>query len=158
MITQNEIKQLFNYLDGVLYWKISRSNCVRVGMRVGAKDSNGYQAATINGKHYKTHRLIFLLHYGWMPAEIDHIDNNPRNNKIENLRAATRSQNQFNAAIRCDNTSGVKNVVWAPRNKKWRVQVRHAAGRYIRYVDDLELASLIADEARDKYHKDFARN
>jgi hypothetical protein len=158
MITQSEANQLFSYVDGVLYWKISRSNRVRIGMRVGAEDSNGYQAATINHKHYKTHRLIFLMHHGWLPSEIDHIDNNPRNNKIENLRPTTRRQNQFNARARADNTSGVKNVVWAARNKKWRVQVRHANGRYIKYIADLELAALVAEEARDKYHGNFAKN
>jgi hypothetical protein len=158
MITQAEVKQLFDYVDGVLYWKISRTNRVYVGMRVGAMDSNGYQSATINGKHYKTHRLIFLFYHGWMPREIDHIDNNPSNNKIENLRASTRRQNQFNAKIRRDNTSGLKNVTWAAQSKKWRVQVRHANGRYTKYVDDLDLAALVAEEARDKYHTSFAKN
>ena len=158
MITQSETNQLFSYVDGVLYWKISRSNCVHVGMCVGAEDSNGYQATTINRKHYKVHRLIFLMHHGWLPSEIDHIDNNPRNNKIENLRPTTRRQNQFNAKIRRDNTSGVKNVTWSAQSKKWRVQVRHANGRYTKYVDDLDLAALVAEEARNKYHASFAKN
>lgn len=158
MITQIEAKQLFNYVDGALYWKVSRSNRVCVGMRVGAADKNGYQAACINNKHYRTHRIIFLMHHGWLPAEIDHIDNDRRNNKIENLRPATREQNQFNVQRRRDNTSGVKNVSWASGNKKWQVAVRHATGRYIKYVEDLELAALVAEEARRKYHGNFAKH
>lgn len=65
-----------------------------------------------NGSHYKCHRVIWYLCHGEDPYgfEIDHIDGNPWNNKIENLRKVHREINVRNAAKRKDNTSGITGV------------------------------------------------
>lgn len=63
----------------------------------------------VSGKGYLAHRLIFLYHNGYLPKLIDHKDRNPRNNNIDNLREATRSQNQANRKQQ-KNKSGFKGV------------------------------------------------
>jgi hypothetical protein len=94
-----------------------------------------------------------------LPNFIDHIDCNKSNNKIENLRVATKSQNQCNRAITLLNKSGVKNVSWSKDRKEWVVQISvNGKKKFIGRYKDLELADLVAQEARDKFHGKFARH
>ncbi len=156
--TQEQVKSLFNYKDGDLYWKKSLTkNHFELNKKAGSLRGNKYLRVFINKKSYANHRIIFLYHYGYLPKFIDHIDNNKLNNKIENLREATVQQNNCNTKLRKDNTSGIKGVHKV--QKKWLVRVqinnkRKIIGRF----DDLELAELVAIEARNKYHKEFARH
>lgn len=159
MITQEYIKQLFTYADGNLYWKISRSNSIKVGQKVGTTPKHNYAQTYLDGKNYRVHRLIFLYHYGYFPAEIDHIDGDVTNNRIENLRSVTRQQNQYNTKLQKNNLSTAKNVSWFKQTNKWKVQMRiNKVKTHLGYFDSLELAELVATEARAKFHKNFARN
>ena len=91
--------------------------------------------------------------------DVDHIDSNRKNNRIENLRPATRSQNCSNTGIGKKNTSGCKGVYWKKDSKKWSVQIQANGKRInIGIFDNLELADLVAQEARDKFHGKYARN
>ena len=158
-LTQEYLHQLFEYKNGNLYWKENRGNNKICGKKAGSVDKQGYLIIRINKKAYKTHRLMFLYHYGFIPNCIDHIDGNKINNNINNLREATRSQNGCNSKIKKNNTSGVKNVSWSKTNKKWVVQIRkNGKFLYRGFFDDLELAELVAIEARDKYHGKFANH
>jgi hypothetical protein len=158
MITQKDAQEYFDYKDVVLYWKVKASNRVKVGNPAGSFDpSTGYHKIHVNYKFYKTHRVIFLYHYGYFPDFIDHIDGNKLNNRIENLRAATKSQNCMNQKISIRNTSGIKGVMWHKRDKKWVVALRvnsilHSFG----YFKDKELAELVAVEATNKLHQEFS--
>ena len=159
MITQEYIKQLFTYADGNLYWKISRSNSIKVGQKVGTTPKHNYAQTYLDGKNYRVHRLIFLYHYGYFPAEIDHIDGDVTNNRIENLRSVTRQQNQYNTKLQKNSLSTAKNVSWFKQTNKWKVQMRiNKFKTHLGYFDSLELAELVATEARAKFHKNFARN
>jgi hypothetical protein len=158
-ITQELVQHLFDYRDGELYWRVKPSNRVRIhiGQKAGTLNIRGYFSTKINRKLYFNHRLIFLMHYGYLPDYLDHIDGNRVNNKVENLREATLSQNQHNRKLSKNNTSGVKGVSW--QKNKWRVQIRlndklKSFGSY----DDLELAELVAQEARTKYHGSFTNH
>lgn len=77
-------------------------------------NSNGYYRVGLskdkNMKHFYLHRLVFLVHQGYLPELIDHIDGNQTNNSIDNLRKVTRSQNKMNSKIPCNNTSGFKGI------------------------------------------------
>ena len=118
-----------------------------------------YRRTRMNGKLVSLHRAIFFNYHGWWPDEVDHIDGNRYNNDINNLRAATRKQNTQNAKLRKDNVVGIKGISWHKASKKWRIQVR--ANKLVvcdKYVNDLELAELVAIEARNKYHGEFARH
>ena len=80
-----------------------------IGKRAGTLHHSGYRFINIHGKVYAEHRLAWLYMYGEILTEmVDHIDGNRSNNKISNLRCATRFNNTSNAIKRKDNSSGVK--------------------------------------------------
>jgi hypothetical protein len=94
-----------------------------------------------------------------MPIFIDHIDGNPANNKIENLREVTNGQNQHNKTINANNKSGFKNVHWHKAMKKWCVQISiDSKIKTVGFYDGLEVASQAAQEARQMYHGEYANN
>lgn len=125
MITQKLVRDLFDYHeDGYLTWKFKPARQIDAGKRAGTKRPDGYYDVGINGKHYKVHRVVFLWHHGWLPTCIDHDDNDPSNNKIENLKAATRAQNCANRGLRRNNKSGFKGVYQRKETGKWRATIR----------------------------------
>lgn len=158
MITCAELQYLFEYKNNSLFWKNPpKSQQKLFGKKAGHIRKDGYINIKIKGKDYLAHRLIFLMHNGFLPSEVDH--KTDKSNKIENLRASTKTQNQHNAKTRIDNTSGCKGVTWHKVVKKWYVQIQiNGKRQYLGVYNDLELADLVAHEARDKYHKDFARH
>ena len=123
-ITQELIRSLFDYKDGELYWKVQKAHRNKIGDKAGYlnKDTN-YYLVGINNKRHKLHRLIFLYHYGYLPKYIDHIDNDPLNNKIENLRSITKSQNAMNQKPK-SGSSQYKGVHWNKQNKKWVSRIK----------------------------------
>ena len=105
------------------------------------------------------HRLIFLDSHGYLPGQVDHIDGNPGNNCVSNLRAATNAQNARNAKRRSTNTSGVKNVCWHRQIRRWRVQLC-VDGKGVSFgcFATLEEATTAAEQARADTFGEFARH
>lgn len=159
MITQKQVTELFEYRDGDLIRKTSPANRVKTGDIAGTLTTNGYIAITISAKIYYAHRLIFLYHHGYLPKEIDHRDENKSNNRIENLRECTRSQNTFNTKLMSTNTSGHKGVGWIKRDKMWEAKIR-VNGKiiFLGYFDDKEVAAQVVKIERIKLHKEFANH
>jgi hypothetical protein len=150
-LTKDYLHQIFEYKDGELFR-------LKNNKKVGSNHIKGYKHTTIKGKPYLNHRLIYMMFYGVIPPEIDHINGNRSDNRIENLRPAN-NKNQQNAKIRKDNKSGAKGVYWFKELKKWKVDVAtNGKRKYIGVFEDLELAELVAQEARNKYHGKFAKH
>ena len=125
----------------------------------GKTDGNGYLAVNVHGKTYRSHRVIFFMHYGFQPSCIDHIDGNPKNNNPSNLREATLSQNSHNQKLSKRNTSGVKGVTWNPRCNKWQAQCgTKGKTRYLGAFNDLSDAEKAVKAWRTKMHGDFAND
>lgn len=160
MITQDELKNLFYYENGVLFWKnVHPCSPVKAGDKAGHLTKGGYLRTGVQRKLYLNHRLIFLMHYGHIPDQLDHINGVRTDNRIENLREATKYENTHNQRTRKDNTSGVKGVYWNKQKNKWYVRVGVFGKRkFLGGYDDLELASLVAEEARNLYHGEYARH
>ena len=159
MITQELLHTLFDYKNGQLYRKNIPKAGIKAGSLAGFKNSNGYLQTTVQGKKYLVHRIIFFMHNGYLPKEIDHINNIPSDNRIENLREATRMQNCHNQRMTKKNKNCSKNVVWLNKRKKWRVAMMVTGkSKSFGYFYDLELAELVAQEARNKYHGQFANH
>jgi len=135
-LTQARLKELFNYHDGVLYWKKRPLNHFKnkhgqrtfnsqhAGKKAGSRCNSGYYHISLRGKRYLRSRLIFFYHNGYMPENsIDHINRKTWDDKIINLREVTHQCNARNCGNSKNNTSGVKGVVWNKINRKWQSQI-----------------------------------
>lgn len=160
MITQQQVKELFDYKDGELYWKkpLKTAQCnYTVGDKAGKKHSAGYIQVCLKRKLYLAHRLIFLWHHGYLPKVIDHIDGNKCNNRIENIREVTSSQNGFNCKLSAKNLSGYKNVYRL--NNKWGIAISvNGKNKYFGTYDDVHEAGAKAKELRNKLRGEYARH
>jgi len=157
--SQWQLLQEFDYDNrtGLLYRKNKKTNIFRPAGTINP--TTGRRELTLNLKRYMQYRIIFKMHTGEEPPIVDHIDGNPLNNRLENLRAANYSTNQFNAVLRRDNPFGIKNVYWHKAAKKWHIRIRANKKIVVSvFTDDLELAELVAIEGRDKYHGQYARH
>ena len=148
MITQELLKERFEYKDGNLIYKMSIGS-KKIGDIAGTVNEKGYVKIGINGKVYGAHCLIWIYHneYIFKKMDVDHNDKNPSNNKIENLRIATRSQNKANGKKYKCNTSGLKGAYFSKIRKKWQAVIRYNGKNYhIGYYNNKE-------EAHEAYNK-----
>lgn len=158
-ITKELLHELFEYKDGNLYWKTAISNRVKVGKPAGNFGNRGYLQVGLNGRLYLAHRIIFFMHYGYFPEFLDHKDGNRLNNKIENLRVASRSENNYNQKMRKDNTSGIKGVSFSKSHKKWRAFIQvDKQYKHLGYFDSAEKATKAIKKVRKQLHGEFARH
>ncbi len=157
-ITQQRVKELFDYhQDGYLIWKNDRARRVKAGDKAGWNNGK-YIKVTIDSKNYYLHRLIYCFFNGALPKCLDHKDGNPLNNKIENLREATQSQNLMNKAMQFNNKSGIKGLSWCNTYKKWRARISiNGKNVMIGYFKDFDNAKTVLAEKRSELHKEFAR-
>jgi HNH endonuclease len=110
MITQARLKKLLRYnpKTGKFFWRVIASPDICIGDRAGWLDNN-YWRIKLNGKNYRAHRLAWLYVYGQFPdGNLDHKNRNPSDNRISNLRSASRGQNRANALS--SNGTGFKGV------------------------------------------------
>ena len=156
-----DIREYLRYEDGKLYWTKKPCKRVKAGSEAGHySKSKGYKVIIFRGVQYRTHRVIWFLVKGEQPTTIlDHINNNPTDNRIENLRPASMNQNQHNAKTRKDNTSGVKGVYWHKPNKRWIARVK-INNKYIHIGNftDLNEAEQAVKEARQQIHGEYANH
>ena len=157
-LSQDLLNELFEYRDGNLFWKVNRGKGKK-GQLAGMLGNTGYWKIRLFKRLYQAHRLIYLMHKGYLPVEIDHIDGNKLNNCIDNLRQATRSQNELNKGMKKNNTSGAKNVFWSKNLNKWKVQMSiNGKKRHIGYFEDFEVAKAVAIDFCEQYHGEFANH
>jgi hypothetical protein len=99
---------------------------VSAGAVAGSKYPNGYVYLRVDGRAYRAHRLAWFWVHGTWPPEIDHIDRNPANNRIANLRPASHALNGLNRTLQVNNRSGITGVVHCdgcPRHP-WRAYIK----------------------------------
>jgi len=135
---------------GRFFWKESRG-CAKKGDEAGCwsvPQGITYLVIAIDGKMYKAHRLAYLLMTGhWPKDQIDHRDGNGANNRWENIRAVTSTENVRNTKRR-NNNSGFRGISWDRGTGKWRVRITNKGQRYVRgYFTELEDAILERLEA-----------
>ena len=155
--SQKKLQELFDYRDGELYWKerISRYS-IDLSKPAGFIGYGGYRSIRIEGKDYRAHRLVWKYHYGKDPKEfIDHIDGNRSNNNMENLREATRQQNNFNKATHKNNELGIKGVR-KDRNKYRALIMINGKSKNLGVFNTIEEARLAREEAENKLFKEFS--
>ena len=155
MITQEKLKELVDYVDGKLIAK-TNSKVRKVGDALSSLTDKGYLRSSVSGKSYRVHRLVFLYHHGYMPNQVDHIDGNRMNNRIENLREATSSQNNQNR--KATSLSGIKGVFWHKQSRKWVASICvNRKSVHLGSFLSIEEAALVANKARQSAHGEFYR-
>ena len=160
---QENLKIFFSYADGNLIWNKrnnARFNTAYAGKPAGCLNKRqGYMYINLMQTQYLAHRLVYAWHYGndLNNKQIDHIDGNKSNNKIENLRLATEMENAQNRDKQKNNKTGFKGVTYHKKDKKYQAQI-HSKGKtlFLGYYDTPELASAAYVNAANKRHNQFA--
>ena len=138
-LTHDRLRELlaYNPKTGKFYNRVARGSGAKVGAEAGCTQPNGYVQIGIGGNLY-AHRLAWLYVHGYMPEHgVDHIDRNPGNNRIDNLREASQICNSRNCGSRSHNTSGVKGVSWYKPRCKWNAYITVNRRRFnLGYYDD----------------------
>jgi len=121
--------------------------------------SNGYVRIGFRGTRYLAHRLAWFYVHGRFPRFcIDHVNGDRADNRICNLREATRSQNLWNVPLKAANTSGYKGVSWDRTRNKFQAKVTvHGKQIHLGRFDSAAEAYQVYCAAAKKYHGDFAR-
>ena len=158
-LTAPEARDLFEVRDGALINKYAR-RMVRAGSVCGSPGGDGYLHFRYLGRHYYVHRVIWLVEHGEEAEQIDHINGNRTDNRIENLRSVSCMENMRNQKARKTNTSGVTGVSWCQHKKRWLARI-HAGGRnrflgYFKTLDEAK-AERKSAEALHGYHANHGR-
>lgn len=158
MITQDILKEqlLYDPLTGLFTFR-NKKGGMPAGSVAGYVQKDGYIAISVNGVQYKAHRLAWLYSYGRFPEYyLDHINMRKDDNRIDNLRIATRSQNHMNRKAYVNNKLGTKGVHLC--GKKFRSLIKKDGKQICLGIYET------IDEAKDAYrnaselmHGEFSR-
>lgn len=165
MLKADDIKRLLIYdpSSGHFAWNVRRRNR-RIGTRAGFVQSRGYIQIRVQGSFYLAHRLAWLYMTGnWPVAVIDHIDGDVTNNRWENLRSATQSQNLANSRKQRASrgrpcSSPLKGVSLCKATERWRADIRVGNKQvWLGRFDSQEEAHAAYVRAAKRAHGDYAR-
>jgi len=159
-LTQEKLKEYLTYdPDSGCFIRNKNAGTKKKG-EIAGYNVAGYTYITIDNVAYPAHRLVFLYVDNIYPeSDVDHINMNRKDNRYSNLRISSRRLNMLNIKAHQDSNTGVKNVFFRADTNKYNVRMT-INGRYksLGCFDDLELATLVADYAREKYHGEYARS
>jgi hypothetical protein len=160
-ITAEQVRELLDYRPetGEFFWKISRrGRGFKKGNKAGGINERYFRIG-IGGRRYSAHRLAILILTGkWPPLQVDHQDTDGLNNKFQNLRHATATQNQGNCGLSKNNKSGYKGVSWCRAREEWRAYIKiNNRNKYLGRFDSPEKAHKAYWMAAQKYFGEFAR-
>jgi hypothetical protein len=158
--SHEEILEMLEYdkETGDMTWKVRRGRMAWPGAKAGTMGPIGYKQVGLFGFRYMLHRVAWFMHYGeWPENELDHINGIRDDNRIENLRPATREQNTQFCKMRKDNTTGVKGVSF--RDGRYLARVRlNGTRKHIGIFSNLNDAEAAIKAAREEMHKEFAKH
>ena len=167
MIAQEELLDLLTYRDGRLFWnarvrgrfattRAYRSWNSRYAGTLAGRGVRGYWDITLLGRKWGVHRVIWVMHHGVWPSYIDHIDGNPSNNLLDNLRSVTHRENLRNCRRRKENKTGISGVRHISKTT-WSVSIN---GSYIGYFDNFFDACCARKSAEltHNYHPNHGRS
>ena len=156
LVTQADLKKMFwvDRFTGDLRRLTNRTNSPVNSVAGFIDNSVGYRKIKIKSVRYYAHRLVWLYHFGkWPSDQIDHIDGDKLNNKIDNLRVVTNQENQKNAKLPSTNTSGVMGVCVHNQTQKWRAQIQDdGKNKFLGLFDNFEEAVAARQAAERKYN------
>lgn len=159
----------FRWREGIDHWRAGLpagtlykqrpSGPSRVAIGIGTTSENKYKVIGVRKRVYRAHRLAWLYIYGeWPDGEIDHINGDPTDNRIVNLRVATLAENSRNRGLRADNTSGIKGVSWSKKSNRWLAHLGHNGKLlHLGLFDTIEEAKAVREEAARRLQGQFYR-
>jgi ribosomal protein S14 len=160
ILTSEEVRRRFDYepATGLLRLRVpTRKNAS--GTVIGHRPGR-YGSISIAKKRYPTHVVVWMHQWGAVPEGmvIDHINGDPSDNRIENLRLATHSQNRVNWQKPRRNASGVRGVVRCSRDGRWKAEIKFNGARInIGRFDTKEQAAAARRAKELEIHGEFAR-
>jgi len=134
-------------------------NNKKKGEIAGWKTRRGYWMVMLGGKKFMSHRVIWaLIHGEWPSAQIDHINGDPSDNRIANLRLASQSQNNFNRSMFRNNTTGYQGVTYEPSRNKYKASIRidgktRNIGRFDSALDASIAYQKECERTRGEFHR-----
>jgi len=143
MITQARLKEVLNYNPdtGLFTWRkrdCNKFNAKFAGKVAGTNKSCEYTRILIDGNIYKAHRLVWLYVHGeWPRKEIDHINHDPIDNRLANLRDVSHLVNGRNSSLKKNSKTGVSGVNWHSAKKRWQSRI-NANGKRVHLGDYLD--------------------
>lgn len=144
----------YNPDTGDFYWNTPKKGRNR-HKPVGSLYTNGYLYVTVRGHNVSLHRLAFYKQHGYAPITVDHKNKVRTDNRTNNLRAASYAQNNANTVKK--SKLGIPNVFFV--HGSYRVSfVQNGKSVFLARFKDLELATLVANEVRDKLYGEFANH
>jgi hypothetical protein len=160
-ISQDRVRDALDYdpETGIFLWKNpNKFGPRRTGQIAGCIQSTGYRRIMIDYVRYFEQYLAWVFVYGTHPVnEIDHINKNPGDNRIRNLREATRSQNEQNKGKPITNTSGIRGVVWCASREKWQAQLMlDKKMKFLGRYNTKEEAVIARKSAEKEFYGEFA--
>lgn len=154
-LTQERLKYFLNYDEGtgVFKWRFNRKGLFAGQVAGSISKDSGYVCIRIDNRLYRAHRLAWLYVYGVWPDDcIDHINHNRQDNRICNLREATKQDNQQNLSKNSANTSGVTGVSFYAAYSKWAAEIWVKKSKiFLGYFDNIEDAAEARRVAEKKY-------
>lgn len=144
----------YDAFTALIYWKKAVPRGKGKPYQSAGSIRNGYRRIYLFGKNYKSTHIIWLLVTGeWPSRQIDHINRDPLDDRWENLRLATQSQNNANRILPSNSINGYRGISWKPQHKRWRVNVGH---RYRGSFKDAEDAARHYDKTAKELYGEFA--
>ena len=160
VVDYNTVRAMLNYdrETGIFTRKVRTSNRVHVGEVAGCPNSEGHLTICLRGRNYYAHRLAWLYVYGeWPAGNLDHVNRDPSDNRISNLRICNQTQNNANTAPRKSNTSGFKGVSWSRKDRRWVAGIRvNGKKKFLGNFRTKEAAAEAYMGAAIDLHGDFA--
>jgi len=103
---------------------------------------------------------VYLLVHGQWPKFVDHINGDKLDNRAENLRDASKSENARNVGVSGRSSTGVKNVTYDAKRGKYHVKLRTDGGRqvFLGRFDTIDAAAKAATKGREMFHGEFANH
>lgn len=107
------------------FTRLTAKGGTKVGDQCGHIGKNGYRWLNVCGHQYYAHRLAWLYVYGrWPQRNIDHINRDPLDNRLVNLRDVPQIKNAHNSRMHSNNTSGHSGVYWFKPARLWNARIR----------------------------------
>lgn len=141
-------------------WSANRWNTRHAGTEaLGTSNAIGYKTGCLLGQSFSAHVVIWALVSGaWPTGDIDHINMDIKDNRLSNLRLASRAENMRNKRARRDNKSGLKGVTLHEKTGKWMAKITvNGRSFYLGLFLTPELAHAAYSEAALRLHGEFAR-